>query len=336
MENWSPINPDFHTPGGAEDDEDGVNDNTQEITLPELNLITFEDVPELNLITFEEVLDREDADNMEEPAEVAIHACPFDVTNEIPIDEEANDALENGDNASEDDMRNEIEEEHDVIAEQVNGAEIFHHEVDFQAVVFEQHVQDDVDIVQVRNKLKRSAPVKKRPEHWVVRPKGPKVIRKSRRLASIKCRERIRTIAVQLENEDEFDDIQIDDHNDQECDDKQQAGIPQVDGNYTLQNQDVFSANDIAYLSSEILRQTPAIAYSLAHRLHLDVPADGALSRNRVYFLPPDYSLTRFRVFSISDGSLSQLSTPTRRPSAWRRQLRRLRGFLDKILPGRS
>jgi hypothetical protein len=154
--NWSPINPDFHTADG-DDDEDGVNDKTDKAAPPEVNLITFEEVP-----------DRDGVHNMEDATAAAIQVCPFDVASVI---QDAGEDNENG-------------EEHAGIVEQVDDAEIVQHDADFQAVVFEQLAQDDVDINPVQKKLKRSAPVKKRPEHWVVRPKNPKTVRKSRRLAS--------------------------------------------------------------------------------------------------------------------------------------------------------
>ena len=332
---WNPINQDFHN--GAEDDEDAAHDNTVARAPPEINLITFEEVPRREDLQNPEIDLIEEPFNIreEENAEVQIQTCPFDL-----IDDANGNEVPDGDDGSIEEGGDAIEGQHAAKADQVQVVQ----DVDFQAVVFQQ-VPVNVGSAQVQRKLKRSAPVKKKSEHWVVRSKGPKEIRKSRRLASIKCRERIKTIAAQYDN-DEFEDIVLDDQtNDvQQADDHNELAeehppvIPQIDGNYTLYDRDVFSAADIAYLSSEILRHAPERAYSLAQQLHLEVPTHGVLSRNHVYLLPPDHNLTRLRVFSTSDGNLSQISTPVHRPSAWRRQLRRLRGFLDRmrILPGRS
>ena len=204
--------------------------------------------------------------------------------------------------------------------------------------------------IRPRSGLVRSAPVKRRPERWIVRQGG---IRKSRRLASMKCKQMIKKIAVRLSNaSDEEDDVfggyddedmvdiplvDDDQHRDDlgpAADDNREANIPQVDGNYTLLAGDVFSAMDIDYFSTQatdVLHQRPDRAYSLAQYLDLAVPTDGVLECNRVFLLPPSGDFVRSRILSTSEGQLSLGNVlAVRRPSMWRRQLQRLRGFLDR------
>ena len=188
-----------------------------------------------------------------------------------------------------------------------------------------------------KNKLMRSVPVKKRPERWIVRTGG---IRKSRRLASIKCKQMIKRMAAQLSHASDEDDVFTDDDaEDVHPDDQDDVSnnIPQVDGNYTLLAGDVFSVRDIDYFSrtaTDVLLQQPDRAYGLAQYLNLDVPIGVSLAHNRAFFLPQDDNLVRSRILSASEGQLSlgqESPAAPRRPSLWRRRLQRLRGFLDRL-----
>ena len=127
-------------------------------------------------------------------------------------------------------------------------------------------------------------------------------------------------------------------HNDDDNGPGQPPGIPQVDGNYTIT--DVFSAADIDYYTqtqlnleefahkSDVLCTFPGRAFELVQSLDLVIPT----MRSSDYLSTfPGTVLARSRVMSISEGQLSQISTTDHRPSVWRRQLRRLRRFLDSL-----
>jgi hypothetical protein len=121
----------------------------------------------------------------------------------------------------------------------------------------------DIDLESADKSARKIVPVQKRPEKWIIR-KGDKApdIRKSRRVPSVRCREKIRKLAARLAQSDsEEEDEHVDStncnqmmdivlHDDDDGDDRGRdhtPGIPQVDGNYTLLAQDVFSAADIDY-----------------------------------------------------------------------------------------
>ena len=193
------------------------------------------------------------------------------------------------------------------------------------------------DNVKPKARVVRSAPVKRKPEKWIVRDGVKSLgVRKSRRVASVKCREKIRKLAAKLarsDSEDEHGDDEGRHEDDVRIDCSQPLGIPQVDGNYTIEN--VFSAIDIEYYTntnefarrSEELRNFPERASKLMQSLDLVIPNNNPCE----HFATAANGLARSRVMSISDGQLSQVSHTDHRPSIWRRRLRRLRRFLDNL-----
>ena len=156
-------------------------------------------------------------------------------------------------------------------------------------------------------------------------------VRKSSRMASKKCSKFLKQIAVRLTT-DSDDEI----------------WIPQVDGNYTLDNDDpknVFDAESISFFSGEksSVRTAQSVqelsdsvrTYQLTQQLDLAVTEQ----YSAVLSCPPrvryENPLTRSRILSISAGSLpdgDHVPVPeSSQRSRWRKRLLRLRAFLDRL-----
>ena len=307
---WNPINSNFYNRCN-DDDDDNEEDSIQDILVGN-DLIQFHDEPNVGQIIVQQGI-RNAGD---------VYLCPFDIADVIE------EHVHGSDSDSEQTLVNITDEE---LQQDVSG-----------------DVQDDIvrdpdshghaeeaGPSQPRNKIARSAPVKRKPERWIVRQHGG--VRKSRRLASVKCRQIIKKIAIQWSTDNEEDDGRDGDDEtrvlDNNCETDRNRNVPQVDGNYTLP-EGVFSMSDIAYFTTaarDVLLQQPDRAYSLVQYLNLDVPTGDV---HHAFLQPPTTgALVRSRILSTSEGQLSSHygSATVRRPSRWRRRLQRLRGFLDQL-----
>ena len=89
-------------------------------------------------------------------------------------------------------------------------------------------------------------------------------------------------------------------------------------------------------VGSNTFHQYPERALRLTQTLDLNVPPTSEYRQLReVSDLGASRNLVRSRIMSTSEGQISQAAAdPNRRPSAWRRQVMRLRKFLDRLYRG--
>ena len=203
-------------------------------------------------------------------------------------------------------------------------------------------------------KLFRSAPVTQKMKPKQLAIKKNTGVRKSKRLAIVKTRKIIKAIAAKLNQNTSSDtesstdkDIDLENKSHTETDEEEtdgEGGSERYEGDNeeeTGENRDEGNSHEVEnYIFQLDGGITPDSLTSPSNSSQnsngpevnlfeaLDLWTPGLINTHNKVII---HNLPRSRIISTSDGQLSQKSEQNHRPSMWRRQLMRLRSFLDRL-----